>query len=89
MVVAGFVGPHTCKYLTNQAEVLLDRSLLDRLPLHGQKAGVDALGENMEESNGVLNVFEVGGGLQPDAEVLPLAPGGGLFEDCCGETLCD
>ena len=32
-----------------------------RLPLRGQKSGTDALGENLEERNGVLNVFEVGG----------------------------
>ena len=34
-VVVGVVGPHRCKDLTNPAEVLLDRSLLDRLPLRG------------------------------------------------------
>ena len=51
---------------------------------------MDALGENMEERNGVLNAFEVKGYLQPAAEVPPLAPGGGVFlEDICGETLGD
>ena len=44
-VVAGFAGPHGCKDFTNLAEVLLDRSLLDRFPLRGQKAVTDALGE--------------------------------------------
>ena len=34
-VVVGVVGPHGCKDLTNSAEVLLDRLLLDRLPLRG------------------------------------------------------
>ena len=43
-VVAGIIGPHGCKDLTNRAKVLLDRSLLDRLPFHGQKAGTYALG---------------------------------------------
>ena len=47
VVVAGFVGPHGCKYFTNIAEVLLDISLLDRLPLRGHKYGMDALGEHM------------------------------------------
>ena len=60
VVVACVVVPHICKYLTDQAEVFIDRSLLDRLPLRGKKAGTDALVENMEERNGVLNVFEVG-----------------------------
>ena len=88
--MAGVVGPHGCKYLTNLAGELLDRLLLDGLPLRGSKAGMDALGENLEERNRVLNVFEVGGDLQPAAEVLPLAPGGGVFlEDVFGETLGD
>ena len=77
--VAGIIGPHGCGYLTNRAKVLLDRSRLDRLPLRGQKAGTDALRENTEKGNGVLNVFEVGDNLQPAAEVPPLAPGGGAF----------
>ena len=48
------------------------------------------LGKNLEEGNGVFNVFEVGGDLQPDVEALPLAPGGGIFlEDGCIETLGD
>ena len=59
----GVVGPQGCKDLTNLAEVFLDRFLLDRLPLRRHKAGMDALGENLEERNGVLNVFEVGGDL--------------------------
>ena len=51
---------------------------------------MDALGENLEERNGVLNVFEVGGDLQPAVEVPPLAQSGGVFlEDVCGETLGD
>ena len=46
---------------------------------------MDALGENTEERNGVLNVFEVEGNFQPAAEVPPLAPGVGTFiEDVCG-----
>ena len=60
-VVAGVVVPHRCKYFINMEDVLLDRSLLDRLPLRGHKDGTDAIGENLKESNGVLNVFEVGG----------------------------
>ena len=64
---------------------MLDRSLLDRLPLHRQKAVTDALGKDLEERNGVLNVFEVEGDLQPSAEVPLLAPGVGVFlEDICG-----
>ena len=44
----------------------------------------------MEERNGVLNVFEVRGDLQPAAEVPPLEPGSGIFiEDGCVETLGD
>ena len=86
--VAGVVSPHGCKYLTNIEEVFLDRLLLDRFPLHGQKAGTYAIGENLEERNGVINIFEVGNNLHPAVEVPPLAPGGNLFlEDSCGETL--
>ena len=59
-VVAGVVGPNGCEDLTNRAEVLLDLSLLDRLPLCGQKAGTDALSENLEAKNGVLNVIRLG-----------------------------
>ena len=89
-VVTGVLGPHRCEDLANQVEVLLDRSLLDRLPLRGHKARMDTLGENMEERNGILNVFVVVGNLQPAAEVPPLAPGGGVFlEDYFGETLGD
>ena len=88
--MTGVVAPHGCKDFTNLAEVLLNRSLLDRLPLRKQKAGMDALRENMEKSNGVLNVFEVRGDFQRAAKVPPLAPGVGVFlEDVCGETLGD
>ena len=86
----GVVGTHKCEYFTNRAEILLDITLLDRLPLRRQKASTYALGENMEERNGVLNVLEVGGDLQPATEVLPLAPGSGVFiEDGSGETFGD
>ena len=47
---------------------MLDRSLLDKLPLRGQKSGTDTIGKNLEEGNGVLNVLEVGGDLEPSAE---------------------
>ena len=60
MVVEGVIAPHGCKYLSILAEVLLDRSLLDKLTLRRQMAGTDAFGANLEERNGVLNVFEVG-----------------------------
>ena len=33
----------------------------------------------MEKGNGVLNVFDFGDNLQPDAEVPPLVPGSGAF----------
>ena len=69
---------------------MLDRSLLDKFPLRIHNDGTDTLGENLEESNGVLNVFEVGGDLPPAAEVPPLAPGGDVFlKDGYGETLSD
>ena len=58
---------------------MLDRSLLDRFPLRRQKAGTDALGENLEEGNGVLNFLEVEGDLEIAAEAPPLAPGVGVF----------
>ena len=77
--MAGVVGPHGCKYLTDRAEVLLNIFILDRLPLRRQKAGTDALGENLEERNGILNVFEVRGNFQPATEGTPLAPFDGIF----------
>ena len=60
---------------------MLDRSILVRLPLSGRKSGTDALGKNLEGGNGVLNVLEVRGYLEPAAEAPPLAPGGGVFLD--------
>ena len=63
MVVLGVYGPHGCEDFTNQAEALLDRSLLDSLPLCGQKDRTDAFGEKFEEGNGILNVLDVGGDL--------------------------
>ena len=60
LVVSGIVGPHGCEDLISRAEVFLDRSLLDRLPLRGKKSGTGMLGGNLEEGNGVLNVLEVG-----------------------------
>ena len=69
---------------------MLDRSLLDRLPLRRHKAGTDALGENLEERNGVINDFEVREDLYLAAEAPPLAPGGGIFiEDGCREPFGD
>ena len=60
------------------------------LPLRRQKAGTEVLSKNLEERNGVLNVFEVGGNLKPAAEALPLAPGEGVFlEDGCEEPIGD
>ena len=84
MVVAGFVGPLVCKDLTDVAEVLPDQLLLDGLLLRGQKSGTDTLGGNLDERNGVFHDFEVGGDLQPSAEALPLAPGGGVFIENSG-----
>ena len=78
-VVSGVVGSHGCEDFSDQAEVLLNQSLLDRLTLRGQKAGTDVLGGNLEEGNGVLNVLEVGGDLEPVAEAPPLEPGSGVF----------
>ena len=60
-------------------EVLLDRSILDCVPLRGQKASTDALGKNLEERNGFYNTFEVGGDLHTDAEAPSLAPGSGVL----------
>ena len=68
VVVSGVVGPHGCEDLTDRVEVLLDQSLIDRFPLQRQKADTDALGENLEEGNGVLSVLEVGGNFHPAAE---------------------
>ena len=62
-VLSGVLGRHGCEDLTNRAEVLLNRSLLDRLPLRVNKASADTLEENLEEDNGFLNVLEVGGDL--------------------------
>ena len=67
------------------AEVLLDQSLLDRFPLRGQKSGTEALVENLEEGNRVLNVLEVRGDLDPATEVAPLAPGRGVFTEDGGQ----
>ena len=76
--------------MTDREEVFLGGSLLYRLPLRGQKVEMDALGENLEERNGVLNIFEVGGGLQTAAEVPLLASSGAVFlEDGCRGTLGD
>ena len=87
-VVSGVVGPHICEDLTDRAEVLLNRFLLDRLPLREQNAGTDAPGKKLEEVNGVLNVLEVGRDLDLAAEAPPLAPGGGVFLEGGGrETL--
>ena len=86
--MAGDVGPHRCKNLTDVTEVFLERSLLNGIPLRGQKYGTDALGKNLEEQNGVFNAFEVGGNFQPEVEAPPLAPGGGVFlEDGGREAL--
>ena len=89
-VVAGVVGPHGCEYFTDRVEVLLDQSLLDKLPLRRQKTSMDALGENLDEGDWVLNVLEVGGDFQPAVETPSLALGGGIFRECgCREPLGD
>ena len=78
-VVAGVVGPHRCEYLTEGAEVFLDQLLLAGIPLRIEKSGMDALGENLEERNGIFNEFGVRGDFHPAEEASPLAPGGGAF----------
>ena len=46
--------------------------------------------QNLEEGNGVLNVFEVWGDLEPAAEAPPSDPGSSVFlEDGGLETLGD
>ena len=52
---------------------MLDQSLLDGVPLHGQKARMDTLGENLKERDHVFDAFEVRGDVQPSAEALPSA----------------
>ena len=51
-VVSGVVGLHGCNDLTDRVEVLLDQSLIDGLPLSGQKSGTEALRKKTEEENG-------------------------------------
>ena len=77
--MSGVIGPHGYEDLTNRAEVLINRSLLDMLPLRRQKAGTDTLGENLEEGNGILNVLKVLGDLEPAAEAPTLVPDGAFF----------
>ena len=78
-VVTGVVGPHGCADLTNRAEVLLNQLLLDRFTVRKQKARTDKLGGNLEEGNGVFNVIEVEGNLEPATEAPPLLSGGGVL----------
>ena len=88
--VTGVVAPHGCEDLTNGAEVLLNRSLLDRFPLHGRKAGMNTLGKNLEEMDQGFDTFEIRGDVQPDTEAPPLAPGDCVFlEFCRREALGD
>ena len=47
--VTGVLAPHECEDFTNGAEVLLNRSLLDGLPLCEQKSGTDTFRENLDE----------------------------------------
>ena len=47
-VVSGVVGPPGCNALTDRVEVLLDQSLLDGLPMGGQKSSTDVLGKKLE-----------------------------------------
>ena len=46
-VVPGVVGPHGCECFKDILEVLLERLLLDRLPLRRQKSGTDTLGKHL------------------------------------------
>ena len=82
--MVGVVSTHRCEDLTDGAEILLDRLLLNGIPLRRHKSGMDTLRENLEEQNGVFNAFEVGGDLQPDIEAPLLAPGGGVFIEDVG-----
>ena len=83
-VVAGVVGPHWCKDLTNRADILLYQFLIDDFPLRVQKAITDTLGRNLEERNWLFNAFKTKRDFQTAAEALPLAPGCGLLlEEGC------
>ena len=77
--MVGVVGLQGCKDLTDGAEVLIDPSLLDGIPMRGQKSGTYALDKNLEERNWVFYAFKVRVDVQPAAEALPLAPGIGVF----------
>ena len=58
-------------------------SPLDGFPLRVHNSGMDMLGKNMEERDWVFHAFVARGDVQPVAEELPLAPGGGVFLEYC------
>ena len=63
VVMAGVIGTHGCKYLTDGAELLLDQSLLVGITLCRKKSGTDVVGKKMEERNRVFGAFKVRGNL--------------------------
>ena len=60
LVVPGVVAPHSCEYLADGTKVLFHGPLLDGNPAGYHKAGVHALGEDMEERDRAPNDLDVG-----------------------------
>ena len=79
LVVSGFYVPHGCKYFPVGTKVLFHIPLLDGYPTGFQKSGGHALGEDLEERDGIADALDVGQDSRPCAELSPLVLGGGVF----------
>ena len=88
LVVPGVIGLHGCKSFPDGTKLLFNKPLIFWCSPGFQKTGAHALGEDLEERDGISYALEVGWDVQPLAELAPLAPGGGVFlEDCGGEAM--
>ena len=79
LVVSGVVSPHGCKYLPYGTKVLFHGPLPDGYTAVCQKAGAQAIGEYIEERDGIPNALEVVCYFHPFVVLAPLDPGGGMF----------
>ena len=65
--------------MVDRPNVLIHRLLLNGYPCGCQDYETDALGEDMEEMDGIGDALEIGGDVQPTEELAPLAPCGEVF----------
>lgn len=81
-------GPHAGEDLPHRAKVLLDRTFFNVSAFRRQHASADAVGEELEDWDGVGDGGEVGADVEGGAVDVPLAPRDNIEATAAGGHTC-